>query len=83
MVTMSPNDYKEWLEKQSLSTIEFERARILSLMHRSESDSLLYPERCPVTPSKDAYINAGRLLEVLGEVLAEKRKEQDKQEQEI
>ena len=24
MVTMSPNDYKEWLEKQSLSTIEFE-----------------------------------------------------------
>ena len=61
---MSPKDYRKWLEKQSASTIEFERVSLLSFLNRY--DSRLEPEyKCP---SENPYLKAMALLSVLKEV---------------
>ena len=78
MALMFPSDYKEWLEKQSLRTIQHERVKILSFMYRYENDRLASHEIDSTTPSKYVYWNAKRLLEVLKEVEATKKQNQDK-----
>ena len=75
---MFPSDYKEWLEKQSLETINHERVKILSYMYKYESDLLAHQEIDPTTPPKYVYWNAKKLLKVLEEVAATKREEQNR-----
>ena len=78
MALMFPSEYKEWLEKQSLSTINHERVKILSYMYKYESDLLAHQEIDPTTHPEYVYWNAKKLLEVLEEVRAAKMEEQNR-----
>ena len=79
MALMFPSDYKEWLEKQSLRTINHERVKILSYMYKYENDLLAHQEIDPTTPPEYVYWNAKKLLEVLEEVAAAKMGEQNRE----
>ena len=78
MSKMSPSEYKEWLEKQSLSTIDHERVKILSFMYKYEDDKLASQKIDFTSSSINAYEDAKKLLQVLEEVTASKKQNHDK-----
>lgn len=78
MSKMSPSEYKEWLEKQSLSTINHERVRALSFMYRYEEDKAASQNIDASTSQRDAYEDAKKRLQIIREVAATKKQNQEK-----